>query len=57
VKSREVQLVRRPPGLPSLDDFRVVEVEVGDPRPGEVLVRNLFLSVDPYMRPMRWVKP
>jgi NADPH-dependent curcumin reductase CurA len=50
VKSREVQLVSRPPGLPSLQDFRVVEVEVGDPGPGEVLVRNLFLSVDPYMR-------
>jgi NADPH-dependent curcumin reductase CurA len=42
--------VRRPPGLPSLDDFRVVEVDVGEPGPGEVLVRNLFLSVDPYMR-------
>ena len=50
MKSREVQLVRRPPGLPSLEDFRVIEVEVGDPGPGEVLVRNLFLSVDPYMR-------
>jgi NADPH-dependent curcumin reductase CurA len=50
VRSREVQLVRRPPGLPSLDDFRVVEVDVADPGPGEVLVRNLFISVDPYMR-------
>jgi len=50
VKSREVQLVRRPPGLPALEDFHVVEVEVGEPGPGEVLVRNLFLSVDPYMR-------
>ena len=50
MKSREVQLKRRPPGMPSPDDFEVVEVEVGDPEEGEVLVRNLYLSVDPYMR-------
>ncbi len=50
MKSREVQLARRPPGMPSREDFQVVEVDVGPPAPGEVLVRNLFLSVDPYMR-------
>jgi NADPH-dependent curcumin reductase CurA len=50
MKSREVHLVRRPPGLPSADDFRVVEKEVGGAGPGEVVVRNLFVSVDPYMR-------
>ena len=50
MKSREVQLRNRPPGVPSVDDFQIVEHEVGDPRDGEVLVRNLFLSVDPYMR-------
>lgn len=36
--------------MPSPDDFRVVESDIGDPGPGEVLVRNLFVSVDPYMR-------
>lgn len=36
--------------MPSPEDFRVVEKEVGDPGPGEVSVRNLFVSVDPYMR-------
>ena len=36
--------------MPSPDDFRVVEKEVGDTGPGEVSVRNLFVSVDPYMR-------
>ncbi|MEQ1855067.1 MAG: NADP-dependent oxidoreductase [Longimicrobiales bacterium] len=50
MRSREVQLVRRPPGVPTIEDFRVAEVEVGEPGPGEVLVRNLFVSVDPYMR-------
>ena len=50
MKSREVHLVGRPPGMPAEDDFRVVETELRDPGPGEVLVRNLFMSVDPYMR-------
>jgi len=50
MKSREVQLVSRPPGMPTRENFRVVEKDLGYPGPGEVLVRNLFLSVDPYMR-------
>jgi len=50
MKSREVQLVGRPPGMPSVDDFQVAETEVREPGPGEVLVRNVFMSVDPYMR-------
>lgn len=50
-KSREVHLVRRPEGLPTEDDFSVVETEVPDPGEGQVLVQNLFMSVDPAMRP------
>jgi len=50
MKSREVQLKRRPPGQPSTEDFEIVEVEVGEPEAGDVLVRNLYVSVDPYMR-------
>ena len=50
MKSREVQLISRPPGMPTPEDFRVIETELGYPGPGEVLVRNLFMSVDPYMR-------
>jgi NADPH-dependent curcumin reductase CurA len=50
--SREVRLVRVPTGLPSLEDFAVAEVEVGDPAPGEVIVRNAYCSVDPFMRMM-----
>ncbi|MCW2976592.1 MAG: NADP-dependent oxidoreductase [Actinomycetia bacterium] len=52
LRSREVRLVRIPTGLPSLDDFAVVEVEVGDPAPGEAIVRNAYCSVDPFMRMM-----
>jgi NADPH-dependent curcumin reductase CurA len=48
--SREIQLVSRPFGWPDHDDFRTVETELADPGAGEVLVRNSFLSVDPYMR-------
>ncbi|MES1247387.1 MAG: NADP-dependent oxidoreductase [Actinomycetota bacterium] len=48
--SRQVRLLRAPEGLPVLDDFAVVDVEVGEPRDGEALVRNAFVSVDPFMR-------
>jgi NADPH-dependent curcumin reductase CurA len=47
---REIQLAARPHGEPTPDDFRLVEVEVPGPQDGQVLVRNLLMSVDPYMR-------
>lgn len=50
VVSREWHLVARPVGMPKLEDFALREVEVAEPGPGQILVRNLFLSVDPYMR-------
>jgi NADPH-dependent curcumin reductase CurA len=50
VTSREWQLIRRPQGWPVPEDFRLVEREVREPGDGEVLVRNLVMSVDPYMR-------
>jgi NADPH-dependent curcumin reductase CurA len=49
-RSREVQLAARPHGLPTESDFRLVDTEVADPGPGQLLVRNLVMSVDPYMR-------
>ena len=45
--SREVQLKRRPVGMPKQDDFQIVEVEVGAPGTGEVLVKKVCMSVDP----------
>ena len=48
--SREWQLVRRPRGWPVPEDFRLAEAEVRPLRDGEALVRNLVMSVDPYMR-------
>src|SRR5712671_5082745 len=47
---RRVVLVRRPPGEPSESDFRVEEVAVPEPGPREVLVRVVYLSLDPYQR-------
>ena len=48
--SREVVLASRPVGMPKVEDFAVREVELPDPGAGEVLVRNVCMSVDPYMR-------
>ncbi len=49
--SREIHLVRRPEGPPTAADFAMVETTVPDPADGEVLVRNLMMSVDPAIRP------
>ncbi len=49
-KNREIRLRKRPRGMPALDDFELVETPVPTPAPGQVLVRNLYMSVDPYMR-------
>jgi hypothetical protein len=49
-ESREIRLARRPQGEPGLDCFAFATVNLPDPAAGEVLVRNLFMSVDPYMR-------
>jgi NADPH-dependent curcumin reductase CurA len=47
---RRVVLARRPPGEPSETDFRIEEVAVPEPGSGQVLVRVIYLSLDPYMR-------
>ncbi|MEU5024658.1 NADP-dependent oxidoreductase [Streptomyces milbemycinicus] len=48
--SREWHLVARPEGWPKPEDFALRETPVTEPGPGQVLVRNLYMSVDPYMR-------
>ncbi|MEU5997102.1 NADP-dependent oxidoreductase [Streptomyces sp. NPDC047197] len=48
--SREWHLVRRPHGWPVPEDFALRETPVAAPADGQVLVRNLHFSVDPYMR-------
>lgn len=50
ILSREIRLRRRPTGLPDEDDFALATVPIPELRPGELLVRNIYMSVDPYMR-------
>ena len=49
--SREIRLVARPRGFPDEELFEVAETPIPDPAEGQVLIRNAFFSVDPYMRP------
>jgi len=50
VTSRGVTLASRPEGFPKETDFSFEEVDVGEPETGEVLVKALYVSVDPYQR-------
>jgi hypothetical protein len=50
-KNREVHLVKRPEGLPQESDFKLVEATVPDIADGQVLIKQLYMSVDPAMRP------
>ena len=48
--NKQVLLAARPHGAPREADFRIASTELRDAEDGEVLVKNLFLSLDPYMR-------
>ena len=50
MKNKQVCLASRPTGWVTPENFSVQETDVGEPGEGEVLVKNLFMSVDPYMR-------
>ncbi len=55
--SREIRLKSRPSGLPEAANFDVATVQLPDPADGEVLVRNSWMSVDPYMRGRMYDRP
>jgi NADPH-dependent curcumin reductase CurA len=48
--AQQVHLKSRPSGMPTSEHFELVSVELAPPAAGEVLVKNLYISVDPYMR-------
>jgi NADPH-dependent curcumin reductase CurA len=48
--SREIRFVVRPRGWPNADDFELVRSVLPELAEGEILVKNLYMSVDPYMR-------
>ena len=51
MRSQEVHLIDRPQAMPTPEQFKLVEVNLPDPLDGEVLVENIYMSVDPAMRP------
>jgi NADPH-dependent curcumin reductase len=48
--NQQWQLVSRPTGEPTPDNFKLVEAPVPELQDGQLLVRNHYLSLDPYMR-------
>ncbi len=50
MNTKSILLARRPTGMPAADDFELVEQELATLREGEVLLKTLYISVDPYMR-------
>ena len=48
--NRQILLASRPSGEPSLDNFRLAETEIPKPGSGQMLLRTVYLSLDPYMR-------
>ncbi|MGZ5186769.1 MAG: NADP-dependent oxidoreductase [Caldimonas sp.] len=48
--NKQIHLVSRPEGEARAANFRLVEAPIGEPGEGQVLVRNHYLSLDPYMR-------
>jgi NADPH-dependent curcumin reductase CurA len=50
IASREIRLASPPNGIPTAANFTLAQIELAPPQDGQVLVRNLYMSVDPYMR-------
>ncbi|MCB0093060.1 MAG: NADP-dependent oxidoreductase [Caldilineaceae bacterium] len=50
LQSQEIRLKSRPVGLPTLENFELVTTSVPEPAAGQMVVQNLYMSVDPYMR-------
>jgi N-terminal domain of oxidoreductase len=48
--AERIVLASRPVGEPTLDNFRLEELPIEQPGPGQMLLRTLWLSLDPYMR-------
>jgi NADPH-dependent curcumin reductase CurA len=50
MQNKEIRLASRPTGMPGADNFQILETEVPSLNDGDLLVRTLYLSVDPYLR-------
>jgi NADPH-dependent curcumin reductase CurA len=49
-QNRQILLASRPRGEPTPDNFKLVQTDVPQPGPGQMLLRTVYLSLDPYMR-------
>jgi NADPH-dependent curcumin reductase CurA len=49
-KAQRIVLASRPVGEPTLDNFRLEELPIPQPEPGQMLLHTRWLSLDPYMR-------
>ncbi len=50
MKTQQIVLVARPKGLPDSSNFRIEDIELSEIKPGEILLKGMYYSVDPYMR-------
>ena len=50
MKNRQIRLASRPTGMPTIDNFQFTDAEIPAPDEGQVLLRTLYISVDPYLR-------
>jgi len=50
IMQKQIKLVKRPIGLPTKEDFEFIQAPIAVPAEGEVLVRTVYISVDPYLR-------
>ena len=50
IKNRRITLAARPVGEPKHSDFSIEEIELPKLQPGEILLKTIYLSLDPYMR-------
>jgi NADPH-dependent curcumin reductase CurA len=49
-KNRQILLASRPRGEPTPDNFELIEADLPEPGPSQMLLRTIYLSLDPYMR-------
>lgn len=50
ILQKQIKLIQRPTGTPTKDDFEMVNAPIGKISGGEVLVKTVYISVDPYLR-------
>lgn len=50
IMQKQIKLMKRPVGTPTKGDFELSQIDVEEPTEGEVLIRTIYISVDPYLR-------